>query len=66
MLVMMTDNQIISPHTVCQNCVLADHNGQPRWRQGSLGCGRLLTGGLDHGQPAQFECQMGFRVASID
>ena len=65
MLVMLTDNQIISPHTVCQTCLLADHNGEPRWRQGSLGCGRLVTG-LNHGEPAQFECQMGFRVASVD
>ena len=65
MLVMLTDNQIISPHTVCQTCLLADHNGETRWRQGSLGCGRLVTG-LDHGEPAQFECQMGFRVASVD
>lgn len=65
MLVMMTDNQIISPETVCQNCLLADHNGQPRWRHGSLGCGRVVIG-LDQTQPPQFECQMGFRVASID
>ncbi|MEY3300308.1 MAG: hypothetical protein RLZZ597_3568 [Cyanobacteriota bacterium] len=65
MLIMMTDSQIISPQMVCQTCLLADQNGQPRWRHGSLGCGRLVTG-IDHGQPAQFECQMGFRVASID
>jgi hypothetical protein len=65
MLVMMTDNQIISLHTVCQTCLLADHNGEPRWQHGSLGCGRLVAG-LDHGQPAQFECQMGCRIARVE
>ena len=65
MLVMLTDNQLIAPQTVCQTCLLADQNGQPRWRQGRLGCGRMVAG-LDHGQPVQYECQMGFRVASID
>jgi hypothetical protein len=65
MLVMMTDNQLISPQAVCQSCLMADHNGQPRWRQGSLYCGRMVSG-LDRNQPVQFECQMGFRVTSID
>lgn len=65
MLVMMTDNQLISPQMVCPGCLLADQNGQPRWRQGHLGCGRQVVG-LDHAQPVQYECQMGFRVTSID
>jgi hypothetical protein len=65
MLVMLTDNQLIAPQTVCQTCLLADQNGQPRWRQGHLGCGRMVMG-LEHNQPVQYECQMGFRVASID
>ncbi len=65
MLVIITENQLVSPQTVCQACLLADQNGLPRWRQGHLGCGRLVAG-VDHNQPMQFECQMGFRVASID
>lgn len=65
MLVIVTDDQLISPQTVCSNCLMADRYGQPRWQQGMLRCGRQLTS-LDQGQPTQFECQMGFRVADID
>jgi hypothetical protein len=65
MLVMLTDNQLISPQSVCQTCLLADHNGQPRWHQGQLRCGRAISG-LRQDQPAQFECQMGFRIADIN
>jgi hypothetical protein len=64
MLVMLTDNQLISPQTVCQGCLMADHNGRPRWQQGVLRCGRQVTV-LNEDQPAQFECDMGFRIADI-
>lgn len=64
MLVLMTDNQLISPQSVCCNCLMADRHGQPRWQQGRLRCGRPVAS-LDQAQPAQFECQMGFRVADI-
>lgn len=64
MLVMVTENQLISPQAVCAGCLMADHNGQPRWQQGELRCGRLITG-IGGDQPAQFECQMGFRIANI-
>ena len=65
MLVIMTENQLISPQVVCCNCLMADRHGQPRWQQGVLRCGRRVAG-LDQTQPTQFECQMGFRVADIE
>lgn len=65
MLVMLTDSQLFSPQVICQNCLLADHNGQPRWHQGTLCCGRQVNH-LRQDQPTQFECQMGFRLASIE
>lgn len=65
MLVMLTEGQLFPPHAICQSCLLADQDGQPRWHQGSLCCGRLIPD-LGEGQPAQFECKMGFRVASIE
>jgi hypothetical protein len=69
MLVIMMDNQLLMPQTVCQGCLMADQRGQPRWQQGQLRCGRLLQrSGAE--QPAQYaiqyECQMGFRVANIE
>lgn len=65
MLVLWTDSQLLSPRVVCQNCLMADHNGLPRWQQGKLGCGRSLDD-ASHNQIVQYECQMGFRVANID
>lgn len=65
MLVILMDNQLISPQQVCQSCLMADQQGQPRWHHGQLRCGRALhkaTSSL----PDQFECQMGFRVANIE
>jgi len=43
---------------------VADQHGRPRWQQGELRCGRQVAG-LDAGQPTQFECEMGFRIADI-
>ena len=65
MLVMLMDDRVISPQIVCQNCLLADHSGQPRWRSGQLRCGHAIRK-LAENQPDQFECQMGFRVANIE
>lgn len=65
MLVILTDKQVLSPQQVCPGCLLADRKGLPRWHQGKLGCGRFL-GKLAQNQPALYECQMGFRVASVD
>ncbi len=65
MLVILTDNQILSTQNICQSCLMADQSGQPRWRQGKLQCGRAVR---DYGeqQPNQYECQMGFRVVAVD
>ena len=65
MLVMLLKNQLIAPQTVCQNCLMADVSGKPRWDRGQLRCGRQLTH-LGHEAPVQYECQMGFRIAEID
>lgn len=43
---------------------MADQDGRPRWQQGVLRCGRQVAG-LNENQPAQFECEMGFRIADI-
>ena len=78
MLVILTDEQILSPQKVCQSCLLADQSGLPRWRQGKLGCGHILRlGGAlaklktdlcsnTEGEPELYECQMGFRIANIE
>jgi len=65
MLVILMDNQLISPQQVCQSCLLADQGGQPRWHGGRLSCGRALQKAIAQ-QPDQYECQMGFRVANIE
>lgn len=65
MLVILMDNQLFPPQQVCQTCLMADQNGQPRWHQGQLRCGRAL-GKLTEEMPEQYECQMGFRIALIE
>jgi hypothetical protein len=65
MLVVMMDNQLLSPNAICQNCLLANQQGQPRWNHGQLRCGRRLSQ-IQEGQPDQYECQMGFRIANIE
>ncbi|MFZ4676462.1 MAG: hypothetical protein ACOYM4_12355 [Nodosilinea sp.] len=66
MLVIMTDSQLISPQSVCCNCLMADRHGQPRWHQGVLNCGQpVVNPDQANPNPAQFKCQMGFRVADI-
>ena len=65
MLVILTHDQILSPRQVCQTCLLADQSGQPRWRQGKLGCGHAVRKLTDN-QPDQYECAMGFRVANVE
>jgi hypothetical protein len=64
MLVVLMDDQILPPACVCQTCLLADQSGQPRWRQGKLGCGHALQK-LSAQQPEQYECEMGFRIANV-
>lgn len=65
MLVILVNNQVLSPRTVCQSCLLADQSGQPRWHGGQLRCGHALNKVTEQ-QPAQYECEMGFRVANIE
>ena len=65
MLVVMMDQQLLSPAAICPTCLMADRNGNPRWHHGQLRCGRRLTNSDDH-QPTQYECQMGFRIAQVD
>jgi hypothetical protein len=64
MLVMLTDNQLLSPQAVCPGCLMADRSGRPRWQNGQLQCGRAVdTVGTESSH--QYECQMGFRIADI-
>lgn len=65
MLVILMENQLIAPNQVCQTCLLADSHGQPRWKGGQLRCGHPVPK-LGEKQPSLFECQMGFRIASIE
>jgi len=65
MLVILMDEQVLSPNQVCQNCLLADQSGQPRWHRGKLGCGQAIRKLTPH-QPDQYECEMGFRIANVE
>jgi hypothetical protein len=67
MLVVILNDRIISPQQVCQACLMADPDGRPRWRQGQLGCGRLVYN-FDRciePQSNAYECQMGFKLVDI-
>ena len=78
MLVILTENQILSPDVVCQGCLLADQQGHPRWKKGKLRCGHIIhTRVKENLDPCnasqsiqsiptpQYQCQMGFRVTDI-
>ncbi len=68
MLIVIINDRILAPQQVCQDCLLADHDGQPRLRQGKLGCARLVCN-LTHcnePQPTAYHCQMGFKLIEID
>ncbi|WP_013321569.1 hypothetical protein [Gloeothece verrucosa] len=65
MLVILTDEQILSTQQVCQGCLLANQEGSPRWHHGKLNCGHALRQAANH-RLALYECQMGFKVANID
>jgi hypothetical protein len=64
MLVILTDEQIISTQQVCSGCLLANSHGLPRWNQGKLGCGHSLR--TDSDRANLYECQMGFVLANVD
>lgn len=65
MIVMITDERILSARQVCQNCLMADRSGLPRWKGGQLGCGKAVES--SHPDQAQiYRCQMGFDVTQVD
>lgn len=64
MLVMMMGEQLVPAQQVCQNCLMASRDGQPRWESGQLRCGRAIASALPQ-QPDQFDCKMGFRVIQV-
>jgi hypothetical protein len=68
MLVVIINDRIIAPERVCQACLMADRDGQPRWQQGKLGCGRIIhnLNRCSEPQSDAYECQMGFRLVEID
>jgi hypothetical protein len=61
MLVVFTGDRILSPRLVCHNCLLANHQGLPRWQQGKLGCGSRINLLPSHA----YQCPMGFQVAEV-
>ena len=70
MLVILTEDQVLSTDMVCKNCLLADKTGHPRWKHGSLGCGKTRRSS-DQGRqsqnssPNEYQCQMGFRLTQV-
>jgi hypothetical protein len=73
MIVMIVDQQILSPKQVCQNCLMSNQSGLPRWHDSKLGCGkkRSHSGGGALSQPTSkqaqvYECQMGFNLTWVN
>jgi hypothetical protein len=64
MLVIVLDDNLIPPQTVCETCLMADQQGRPRWNGEKLRCGKAL-GKPTEQQPAAFQCVMGFRVVNL-
>ncbi|MDJ0592240.1 MAG: hypothetical protein QNJ72_19990 [Pleurocapsa sp. MO_226.B13] len=62
---MIADEQIFSARQVCQNCLMADRSGLPRWHGNQLGCGKALQKHTPS-QAQIYKCQMGFNVAQVD
>jgi hypothetical protein len=65
MLVVLTDNQVLTVQQVCPNCLLANQQGLPRWQQGHLSCAKQLAY-RDRPFPSLYECQMGFQLAQVE
>ncbi|MDC0834920.1 hypothetical protein POG22_18200 [Geitlerinema sp. CS-897] len=65
MLVVLMEDRVLPPCQVCQGCLLADRNGQPRWHHGKLDCGHAV-GKLTDKHPNRYECVMGFSIANIN
>jgi hypothetical protein len=73
MIVMIVDQQILSPKQICQNCLMSDQSGLPRWHDSQLGCGKMRLhsgGGASSPQTSKqaqvYECQMGFNVTWVN
>lgn len=64
MIVMIADEQILSAKHVCQNCLMSDQSGLPRWRDSNLGCGKVLQNPTSR-QAKVYKCQMGFKIAQV-
>jgi hypothetical protein len=64
MIVMIADEQILSARQVCQNCLMADQTGLPRWHGDQLGCGKALQKSTSR-QARIYRCQMGFNVTQV-
>ncbi len=65
MLVILIEDQILTPQQVCQSCLMANSSGLPRWHQGQLRCGHAVRE-ITERQPQQYECMMGFRVVNVE
>lgn len=65
MLVILQKEQILSTQSICQNCLWANQNGNPRWHQGKLGCGYGLNTS-EYKHTKLYQCQMGFRLVNIE
>ncbi len=65
MLVILTDEQILSVKQICPGCLMADRNGLPRWRGGKLCCGHALDQSTEE-RATIYECQMGFRLTQVN
>jgi hypothetical protein len=65
MLVILTEQQIIAPAAICQGCLWASSQGEPRWQQEKLCCGRQVRDRTSLGQPSAYECQMGFQLVNL-
>jgi len=64
MLVILIEDQLLKPTTVCHTCPMASQSGEPRWQKGRLRCGRPIKSNATKGS-TQYECTMGFRVAEV-
>ena len=62
---MMTDEQVFSASQVCQNCLMADRSGLPRWREDRLGCAKTMQKSAPT-QAKIYKCHMGFNVTQVN
>ncbi|MEM7727234.1 MAG: hypothetical protein AAF208_12835 [Cyanobacteria bacterium P01_A01_bin.45] len=65
MLAIIVNDQVLKPQRVCQNCLLADNRGEPRWKSGKLYCGQAIRKPGEQ-RVEQYECLMGFKVVNIE